>query len=195
MGSPNLLAVISMMIALRLINRTTGGMPKILDSLAITGLGVWLSLRGDWIYGLLIAAGFFLDSRLPIPKEQNLIFSGIMAMATIFIISITNINLPEISISVPELFIVIVVALLFIPPIIDSRKIELFCDLPGETIDPLRLQVCQIFAISAVILVWLLNGRSGFSELLLLWSSIIAVSIVFLVNALLKILIQKTRKA
>ncbi len=116
-------------------------------------------------------------------------------MATIFIISITNINLPEISISLPELFIVIVVALLFIPLIIDSRKIELFCDLPGETIDPLRLQVCQIFAISAVILVWLLNGRSGFSELLLLWSSIIAVSIVFLVNALLKILIQKTRKA
>lgn len=194
LGSPNLLAVISMLMVLRLINRTTGGTPKMLDSLALTGFGGWLTFRGDWIYGLLIAAGFLLDSRLPTPKNQNLIFSGIMALLTVLIASISGTDLPQINPSIPELFFVAVVVLLFIPLIKQSRYIDVFCDLPGETINPLRLQVSQIFAISTVSFVWILKGKIGFIELLPIWSSIVAVSTVFLVISFLRYVRQKAEQ-
>jgi hypothetical protein len=190
LDAPNLMNVLTMLLLMRLLNRTTGRIPTFFDSLSISGLGGWLIFRGDWIFGLLTAAAFFLDSRLHTPKIQNLFFSGIMTILTIGSFFILKPAAPQMEIISTELFFVICVVLLFIPLIVHSRRIELVCDFSAEKINPLRLQTSQIFVITAATLVWLFQSRNGLIGLLPIWSSIIAVSLVFLTKTLLKTIRQ-----
>ncbi len=185
LDAPDLIAVVTILLLLRLLNRTTGREPKLLDSLTLAGLGIWLLFRAEWIFGLITAAAFFLDSRLSSPKKQNFIFSGIMTILTVVSLIILEPAALQKEISSPELFFVIGVIVLFIPLIIHTRKIDLMCDFPNETINPLRVQVSQIFAVTAGTLVWLYKGKNGLNDLLPVWSSIIAVSLAYLSITLL----------
>jgi hypothetical protein len=178
-------------LALRLLNRITGVIPKFLDSLIISGLGIWLVFRGDWIFGFLTAAAFFLDSRLSDPKKQNLFFSGIMTIFTIVSLLIQKPAVTQTEIFPAEFFFVIGVILLFMPLIVHSRDTEVICDFSEKEINPLRVQASQIFTITSVTLVWLIQGRHGIINLMPIWSSIIALSIAYLLTALLKKIRQK----
>jgi len=182
--APNLMTVFAMLLLLRLLNRTTGSAPKLLDSLSILGLGAYLSFKGDWILGLLTAAVFYLDSRLPSPKQEHLYFSGIMAAISFGTIIILKPPAPQFAVNLVELLFVLCTVLLFTPLIGSSRDIDFACDLPGEKINPRRLQTCQIFSLSAAVLVWLFYGISGISDLLPLWAAVIGVSLAFLSTSL-----------
>jgi hypothetical protein len=183
--APDLIAVFTILLLLRYLIRTTGLIPKFLDSLTISSLGFWLVIRGDWIFGFLTAAIFFLDTRLPDPKKQNLYFSGIMMVLTILSFFIQKPVAPQANLFSEELFFVIGVILLFIPLIVHSRSTQVICDFPGELINPLRLQIGQIFAITTVILVWLIQGSSGIIELMPVWSSIAGLAIAYLATYLM----------
>ncbi len=184
-AAPDLVVVFTTLLLLRLLIRTTGLIPKFLDSLTISGLGIWLVFRGEWIFGFLTAAIFFLDTRLPNPKNQNLYFSGIVFILTILSLIFLKPAVSKAEIFSAELFFVIGVILLFIPLIVHSRNTQVICDFPGEEINPVRLQTGQIFAITSATLVWLFQGRNGIFDLLPVWSSIIALSIAYLATTLL----------
>lgn len=191
--APNLIAVFTTLLLLRFLIRTTGLTPKFLDSIAISGFGIWLVFRGDWIFGFLTAAVLFLDTRLSGPKKTNLYFSGIVFILTIISLFILEPAALRLEILSAELFFVIGVILLFIPLIVHSRGTQVVCDFPREKIDPLRLQTGQIFAIISATIVWLFQGRNGIFDLIPVWSSIIALSITYLATTLLN-KIGKTRK-
>jgi hypothetical protein len=191
LAAPDLMAVLTILLLLRLLNRITGVIPKFLDSLTISGLGIWLVFRGDWIFGFLTAAAFFLDSRLSDPKKQNLFFSGIMTIFTIVSLLIQKPAVTQTEIFPAEFFFVIGVILLFMPLIVHSRDTEVICDFSEKEINPLRVQASQIFTITSVTLVWLIQGRHGIINLMPIWSSIIALSIAYLLTALLKKIRQK----
>ncbi|MGD8968241.1 MAG: hypothetical protein PVI07_12095, partial [Anaerolineae bacterium] len=51
-GLPRLAVILWMIMVMRIVNRTTGLAAGLLDSLAVLGLGSWLSLEGNWGYGV-----------------------------------------------------------------------------------------------------------------------------------------------
>jgi hypothetical protein len=181
---PSFFAVLSMVLVLRMINRTTGVAPRLIDSLAVLGLGSLLTILGNWIFGLLTAAAFFLDSRLPSPKRQHIYYSGIMMVISIGTIIILNPPPPQFNVELGEVIFITFSILVFIPLNAASREIDLACDFTDEKINPQRLQTSQIFSFSAALSVWLLNGISGFSDLLPLWAAILGVSLTFLSTSL-----------
>jgi hypothetical protein len=71
-GIPSLIFLFWLILAVRILNRTTGKAATILDSLGLIGLGAWLSYQGSWIAGLLSAVVFFSDSLLPRGKRSQL---------------------------------------------------------------------------------------------------------------------------
>lgn len=184
LDTPNFLAILSMLLLLRLLDRTTGYVPRFLDSIAILGLGALLTIQGDWMFGLLTAAVFYLDSRLPAPKREHIYFSGIMGAISISTIIILKPPSPQFNIELVEVLFVLCAILLYIPLIAASRKIDLACDFSDEKINPQRLQTCQIFSLSAAIFVWLFNGRSGIPDLLPLWAAVFGVSLALLSTSL-----------
>ena len=107
-----------------------------------------------------------------------------MTVLTIISIFLIKPVVPQIEIVAGQLFFVIGSILLFIPLIIHSRGIEVNCDFQPEKVNPLWVQVGQIFAIAAAVIVWLLQGLIGIIDLMPLWSSIFAVSLVYLIVTL-----------
>jgi hypothetical protein len=81
-------------------------------------------------------------------------------------------------------------ALLFIPRILSSRKIESKGDLTGATLDPLRVQLAQLVALLSVIIYAALRGWAGVESLMPLWAAILGISL----YAYLQILIKRLFK-
>ena len=186
LGAPDLVFVLTLLLLLRILNRTTGIQPKLLDLFTIIAFGSFLILRGDWIFGLLCAAALFLDSSLPEPSKQNLLFAGIMTALTIISLFVNNPLPIQPELVSGQLFFVIGSLLLFIPLIVQTRGIEVICDFQPEKVYPTRVQAGQLFSISAAVIIWLLQGLNGIINLLPLWSSIIAVSLAYITITLVK---------
>jgi hypothetical protein len=53
-GLTRLVVLLWLILILRVVNRTMGLPAGILDSLAVLGLGIWLSFGGNWGYGVKI---------------------------------------------------------------------------------------------------------------------------------------------
>ena len=149
LGFPDLIMVLSMLLLLRMVIRTTGLQPNLLDSLTIIALGSFLVLRGDWIFGFFCAAAFFLDSRLNEPLQRNLLFTGIMTALTVIILLIWRPIIPQVERESGQLIFVIGAILLFTPLVRDSKNVDVVCDYQPQKLNPTRLQTGQVFAISA----------------------------------------------
>jgi len=64
-GLPLLSVAFWLILVARVVNRSTGMPAGILDALAVAGLGIWLSLDGNWAYGAISVLALFLTSQLP----------------------------------------------------------------------------------------------------------------------------------
>lgn len=80
---PSFLVVLWLLLALRIVNRTSGLPARPLDSLAILGLGVWLTWQGHWIAGLMTAVAFLLDGLLAPPLRIHLLLAVLAFVATV----------------------------------------------------------------------------------------------------------------
>ncbi|MBK5107105.1 MAG: hypothetical protein JJE12_03200 [Anaerolineales bacterium] len=185
LGTPDLVMALTMLLLLRMLNRSTGLHPKPLDSLSIIALGSLLIMRGVWIFGFLCAAGLLIDSMLSELMRRNLMFSGVMTAITILSLFIIKPALPQITIIPGELILVIGSTILFIPLVKHSKNVDVICDYQPEKLNPVRLQTSQVFAISTAGIVWLAEGSMGIMNLFPLWSGIIGVSLLFLISTLI----------
>jgi hypothetical protein len=82
---PALLVVLWLLTVLRIVNRTVGLPAKPLDSLAVFGLGAWLTWQGYWMAGLITAAAFLLDGLLSPPLRYHLFASGLTLVITVIL--------------------------------------------------------------------------------------------------------------
>jgi hypothetical protein len=180
LGRPSLLLILSLLILIRTINRSTGLPAKILDSLLLLGLGTWLSFSGYPIFGILTAIMFFLDSRLPPPFPRHLYFSLLMVGITLISVFYLKPGLPRIIITGNELIYLSIIVILYLPLIISSRDITSVCDYTEEKLNPLRIQTTQIFALLTGMIVWLLQGISGLISVIPLWAAVVGVSLYYL---------------
>lgn len=182
LGAPDLIMLLAILLLVRMLNQTTGLQPKLLDLLAIIALVAVLVVRGALIFGVFCSAAFLLEAWLGESRNRYLFLSGFMAFLTLASFLILKPLFPSKGITPAQVGFVISVALVFIPLVLHTRKIEVICDYQPERLKPVRVQAGQVFAISSAILVWIIAGYSGIIALLPLWSSFIGLSVGYLAS-------------
>jgi len=174
---PNLSLLFWMLVLVRIVNHTVGLPARILDSLLMLGLGSWLALQGNWIYGLMTALAFFLDSQLSPPHRRHLLFAGIALVATVILFSFNGSVLGEGKLSLPVLLAVLAMSVLFVPVMMASRQSRTVSDQTNEPLNPRRVQAAQVIALLTGIQIALLDGDPGVVSLMPLWAAMLGVSL------------------
>jgi hypothetical protein len=175
---PALLPILWLIVVLRIVNRTVGLPAKPLDTLAVFGLGAWLTWQGVWIAGLMTAVAFLLDGLLSPPLRTHLLVSG-LAFVAMVVFSIFQGDLamesgPTTAVVVSS----VAVAGLFLVVIATSGKVQVAGDVAGSRLlNPRRVQAAQILALLTALLFAWWDGASGVVALLPLWAAMIGVGL------------------
>jgi hypothetical protein len=180
-----LLALVLELLLIRIINRSTGLSSQNFDSFAVLLLSGWISFQGNWVFSLFTALAFFLDSILPEPNRSNRIF-GLIALIVSLLAFIKTAEKASILPDADLWLFLLAAALLFIPRILNSRKIKSKGDLTGIPLDPLRAQAAQLTALLSACLSAALSGWAGAESLMPLWGSILGTSLYGYSQSLLK---------
>jgi hypothetical protein len=174
---PSLLVIFWLLLVLRLVNRTVGLPAKPLDSLAVLGLGAWLTWQGYWMIGLMTAAAFLLDGLLSPPLRTHLFLSGLALIATVVLSIFHGGMAMESGPTMPFAISSLVMAGLFLVVIATSREMKAVGDATGTPLNPRRVQAAQILALlTALIFAWW-AGASGVVAVLPLWAAMIGVGL------------------
>jgi len=166
-----------MIILLRIVNRTVGLPARILDSLLILVLGSWLTLQENWIYGLMTALAFLLDSQLSPAHRRHLLFAGIALLATVILFGLSGNVFREVELSTSVALVALVMCALFLPVIITSRELKTVSDQTSELLNPRRVQAAQVIALLTGILMAWWNGYPGLASFMPLWAAMVGVSL------------------
>lgn len=190
LGLPQFLPLFWMLLALRIVDRTVGLPARPLDSLAIIGLGLWLTWQGGWIYGLATAAALFLDGWLEPPLRRHLLLSGIVLAATI-VLALLGDAAPSGGWDSEMLrFVAYLAGLMFFITTDTLGDAEALCDVTGEPVRPARVRAAQMLALLTALLVTSGAGQQGLVALLPLWAAMLGVALYELVSTL-----ARTRQA
>ena len=183
-GSPALLALAWMLLALRMVNRTTGLPAKIQDSLGILGLGLWLTWQESWVYGLATAIAFFLDSRLFRPHPRHLAFAGLALLGTLGLTIVHGTANRDGWQTTGLLWVIVAASLLFVLIIPASRQLRATGDATGEQLCPARLQAAQILALLTALFAVAFSGQAGVVDLFPLWAAMLGTPLYWLASGL-----------
>jgi hypothetical protein len=185
-GLPSFGALLWLLLILRVVNRTSGREAKIGDSVAILGLGGWLAWYGNWLYGLLTALAFLLDSRLSAPTRRHLPFAGAAFVIAVISFGFGETGPRDSSLSLASALAIVIISILFTPVIIASRQVEAVGDQTGEPLNPRRVRLGQFLALLAGVLIALGQGNAGVVALLPLWAALLGVVLYALGGLVLK---------
>lgn len=173
----SLLVILWLLAVLRIVNRSVGLPAKPLDSLAVLGLGAWLTWQGTWIAGLVTAVAFLLDSLLSPPLRCHLFASGLALVATVVLSIFQGDMAMESGTTMLVVSFSIVVAGLFLPVIATTREVEAVGDATGTVLNPRRVQAAQVLALlTGLLFVWW-DAASGVLTLLPLWAAMVGVGV------------------
>jgi hypothetical protein len=183
-GLPDLTVLLWLILVLRVVNRTMGLPAGILDSLTTLGLGIWLSLEGNWAYGVVTALAFLLDSQLPIRTPRQLVFAVLGALGT----TTAAVLLEDFSwdggLSVWGVLVAVGASASFVPVIIESRDIISMGDGTGEPLKPVRVQAAQVIALVVGLETSFLSGIPALGSLMPLWAGVFGASLYWLYRTL-----------
>jgi len=170
LGLPQLLPLFWMMLAVRIVNRTVGLPARPLDSLAVLGLGLWLTWQEGWIYGLATSAALFLDGWLEPRLRRHLLLSGVLLAATV-VLALLGHAAPHGEWDSELLrFVVYLTGLMFLIAIETLDEVQAKCDVTGEPPRPARVRAAQMLAL--------------ITALLPLWAAMLGVALYELVSVL-----------
>ena len=174
-GIPNLGSLFWILLALRVVNRTTGMSATLLDSLGFLGLGGWLTFQGNWGIGLLTALAFFLDGWMDEEDRRSWIFAALGVIVTVVALISGAAPWQGERFSWSAVGISLVGAALFVPVILRTQTVSSVCDRTDETVNPLRVQIGQALATLIGMEIALWNGLVGLGDSFPLWAVMLGV--------------------
>ena len=181
----NLLVMFYLMSMLRILNRTVGLPATLPDSVLLLLFTGFVGLTGNWIYAMMGATVFLLDSLLPDRDRKHLLFAGlatvIMIVAFVTQNNLLNPMLPTIDFIVG----ILIVTLIFIPVIWNTKQLKVTADATKEPLVSIRVQAAQVIAILFGYHVALWQGNQGILEFLPLWLTIAGVALFPLIKPIL----------
>jgi len=181
----NLIVLAYMLTMSRIVNRSVGLPATLSDSTMLLLFTGFVGIVGSWIFALMGAAMFLLDSILP-NRDRKHVFFGIFSVAiaiVAFVIQSSSLNsiLPTVEYAVGML----AVTFIFVPTIVKSKHLTVIADATREPLTPIRVQALQAIAVLAGFYVAFWQGNQGVVEFLPLWVTTAGVSLFPLVKLLL----------
>jgi hypothetical protein len=171
-GLPDAGSLFWILLAVRIVNRTTGLSATIFDSLGVAAFGSWLSFQGNWGIGFFTAVAFFLDAQLPSGKQQQkrfAILSGVIATSAL---AIGNNGFGAHGIPL-ALGIALGCSVFFWPVFAGSQTMATIADDTGEALNGSRVQSGQILALGAGLEIALCHGTAGLVAMMPLWAAVL----------------------
>jgi hypothetical protein len=159
-----------LLLAIRIVNRTTGLPATILDSTALLGLGSWVTFQTNWGYGALTIAAFALDSCLEPKHRRQIIFASLSAVITIIAVCQNEAGF-ELILTRESGGIIAAASVVFFLLILGSKNISSKADATNENLDPKRIQAGQMLTLLTGINAVLWNGASGIKLTAPLWAA------------------------
>ncbi len=175
-GSPSIAPLLALLLAVRVVNRTTGLPASLGDRAGLLALSVWLGARGEPIYLMATAAALMLDGRLTSPRDRLNLSLGVAALAAAVGLVVSGYGRPL----EPHPFAILsagAIAVLFIPAIHDVRRLSTRCDDTDEPLTTPRVRAGQLIALGAGVLATVWHGPTGLIALLPLWAAIVGAGI------------------
>jgi len=183
-GLPHFAVLLWFILILRVINRTMGLPAGILDSLAVLGLGIWLSLQGNWGYGVVTVVAFLLDSQLPIRAPHQLVFAILGVVGTTTAAVLGGDQSRDGGLSLWSALIALAVSIFFVPVVLESRGLTSVGDQTGKPLEPVRVQAAQILALFVGLETAFLGGFAALGSLMPLWAAVLGASLYWLYRTL-----------
>jgi hypothetical protein len=177
---PDLLALAGVLLAMRVVNRTTGLKPTIPDVIVLVAIsGILAAVNERRIIGFVATIAFLMDAYLPRPnRPQSLIYAGVTLAVTIVA---TLLTLPvEYVWSLDNLAGVVaaVIVLIFaMEMVISTAELESTTDRTREPLFPSRVLAGQTIAFMAAIGLLLWYGEDAFVALSGVWAAIISIDL------------------
>ncbi|KGK99797.1 hypothetical protein LI82_00935 [Methanococcoides methylutens] len=159
-GIHPVLPLLWLLLTLRIVDRSTGLKAGPFDTISVLLLSAFLTYQLTWIFGIITATAFFIDSKASSPNKMHLVASIIMLFISVFSIFKGNITAIE-DITLIEITALLSMIILFIPSILDSRKLKSKGDMTGKSLDTLRVKMGKILLIITAILFVLTNVESA----------------------------------
>lgn len=160
-GRANLALAFWALLALRMVNHTTGLSATVGDSLGLIGLGGWLTYRGNWGLGLIAVVVFLVDAYLPRGKNRQWALAGLSALVGLLARGLGNQIWPAENLPWPHLLGAAAFTGIFLLVILDTDSVKSTCDRTSEIMQPVRIQAGQVLTLIIVVeyLIW--QGSPG----------------------------------
>ena len=174
---PQLTAILWLLVAMRVVNRTSGLSATVLDSLAVLGLGIWLSYPGNWGYGALTVIALVLDGLLPIPRRRQLAFAGVGAVVAGILLALRGALWKN---GTPPLWpglMALGMGATFLPVLVGARSVTSVGDATGDRLHGERVQAAQGVALLAGVQAAFWSGAPGLVAMMPLWAAVVGASI------------------
>jgi hypothetical protein len=170
---PSLLSLFWLLVALRIVNRTTGLPARIADSLLLLGLGGWLSWQGNWVFGLVTAVAFYLDGRLSAPLRRQWLFAGLALALIVLSLALYRRFHGGGGLSLPYLLSILGALPVFSLVNRACREVQAVCDVTGRPLNARRVRAAQYLALWTALQVAWYDGDPGVVSLLPLWAAML----------------------
>lgn len=173
----NLIVLFYVMSISRILNRTVGLPAKLTDSIYLLLFTGFVGLAGSWIYAMMGATVFLLDSILPDRDRKQLLFAGLSVVIMIVGFVIQNNPLNPILPTTDYIVGILITTLIFVPVVLNTKHLTCIADITKEPLIPIRIQATQVVAVLFGYHVALWQGNQGILDFLPLWITIAGVAI------------------
>ena len=173
-GLGNIVVLFWMLMLLRMLSRTCGQGPGLIDNLLIIAATYWIVRDGQWGYAVLTVLACAFDSQLPNGSGRSLYTAGFA-----FVIAAFSPKVPyEVSSVHADMFAVIIVAtVLFLPIIKLAEHTKSLDDYARQPLATLRLQFAGIFTILASFgMIWF-YGQNVIQSFMPIWAAVLGTGI------------------
>ena len=173
-GLPDIGALFLVLLAMRVLNRTTGVAATVLDVGLLLVLGLVVALPGQPVYLAAAGAALMVDGIISPPSRRRVIIglgAGAIAAAGVIVL------MPGGPRPQPELLAglaALVLAAAFVPVIQAQRGLQSVADDTGEPLAVQRVRAGQLLAAGTALAAALWQGSAGLLALLPLWAAMLA---------------------
>ncbi len=181
LGEGNIVVVLWLLFILRMLNRTSGSRHKIGDNVIIIGISAWLGHDGYWLYPLITASAYALETQIPGGYFRSWYLAG-LALCTCFF---ADFNFLVQNLSMVYVYIMCATFIIFLPEIRAAVLTEAKGDRNNKRISPKRLQMAQGVFLMIVIALGYLGGDKQAQSLIPAYMAAIGCGL-YLVPALMQ---------
>jgi hypothetical protein len=171
---PDIAALAAVLLAVRVLNRTTGIAATPLDGIAVLGLGLWLALDGLPVYLAAAAVALVVDGLLPPLSGRRVLVATAAVAVTVVIVLIFAQEPPGLQLGLLPIVAALAIAALFGTSLHATGDLNAVGDETGEPLSTLRVRAGQMLALAVGLAAVVWTGSAGMVALLPLWTAMVA---------------------